>query len=401
MKKFASLLLSAAIFLGTLVFATGCTKVQKIDLSKYVAFEGYSGMASIKETPEIQDYDTEYADLKEERSEARDDDDDKKYEELKEKMSQLKNLKRALDCVTFRVVKGDNGKLANGDTIKIKARYSEDKVARYDVAFEANEFQIKVKDLEEKEQIDPFDEKYVKITFTGLDGDGSVDVDKTDEADDLSIYYSADKSYDVSNGDTIKIEAYTYSDEIMLKDCDEDGKVTKEFTVEGLGEIPEKLENVDTSEIDKEFLAKIEEEEAEADKGETDKGYDFGIADDNFRYSEIKILSVGALKAEKKIYGCKKSSDSTDNIYAVIYSQPCKVKMIDPSYSSKVKKGAVKNVNAYFIAYTNNYTMVADDKLQFRSEYYYISTAKTFKSVKDAEKNIKDYYNSYEYTEVK
>ena len=399
MKKIASLLLSAAIIFGTLVFATGCTKVQKVDLSKYVAFEGYSQMASIKEQPEIQDYETEYEELKEERSEARDDDDDERYEELKEKMSLLKDLKRALDCVTFKVVKGDDGKLANGDTIVVKARYNEDKVARYDVAFEDDEFEVKVKDLEEKEIVDAFDEKYVKVTFTGIDGTGSVDIEKTDEADDLSIYYSADKTYGVSNGEKIKIKAYTYSDEIMLKDCDEDGNATKEFTVEGLGEIPEKLENVDTSEIDKELLAKVEEKAAE--KGATDDGYNFGIAGDNFRYSEIKILNAGKLKAEKKIYGYKKTSYSIDNIYAVIYSQSCKVKMIDPSYSSKLKKGAVKNVNAYFIAYVNDYTMVSDSKLQFRSDYYYISTSKTYESVKEAEKYIKDYYDRYEFTEVK
>ncbi len=399
MKKITSIVLAAVVLMSTMVFATGCESKQEIDLADYVTFDGYSGYATMNDEPEIEDYDEKLSKLKDEKSEAKDDDDDDKYDELKEEISSLKDLKKALDCVEFKLKKGDDGKLANGDKITVKAKYRDEKVEKYNVKFTSDEFEMEVKDLEEKEVIDPFDKKYMTITFSGMDGDGNADVEETDEADGIGIYYSTDPSYDLKNNDKVTVTASLYSDEYMLKDSEDGSSATKEFTVTGLGEIPENLSGVDTTEVDKVLLDEAKEE-AEAEKGETDEGYEFGIYGEDYRFSELQILSAGNLKEEKKLYGYKKTSTDNDTIYAIIYSQPCKVKVVDPSYGTKLKKGAVKTVNAYFISYISNDIMVSDNKLVFEDEYYYPYASKNFATVADAEKAVKDYYSGYTYSVV-
>ena len=147
MKRITSIIVIAAVVISSLFFTTGCTKKQEIDLSKYLAYDGYSGFGTLKEKPEFEDYDKKYDDLKEKRKEARLDDDGSKYDDYTEEMKSLRNLNKALECVKFKLVKGENGKLSNGDTLKIKAKYDEDKLDKYDVTFVADEFETKVKQI--------------------------------------------------------------------------------------------------------------------------------------------------------------------------------------------------------------------------------------------------------------
>ena len=144
MKRITSVVVIAAVVLSSLVFTTGCSKKQEVDLSEYLSYEGFSGFATLREEPELEDYETKYDDLKEKRKEARLDDDDSKYDEYTEKMRSLRNLNKALENVKFKLVKGKDGNLSNGDTIKVKARYNEDKIDKYDVEFVADEFETKV-----------------------------------------------------------------------------------------------------------------------------------------------------------------------------------------------------------------------------------------------------------------
>ena len=67
MKRITSVVVIAAVVLSSLVFATGCSKKQEIDLSKYLSYEGFSGFATLKEKSEVEDYETKYDDLKEKR----------------------------------------------------------------------------------------------------------------------------------------------------------------------------------------------------------------------------------------------------------------------------------------------------------------------------------------------
>ena len=406
MKKITSIVVIAAVVLSSLVFTTGCSKKQEIDLSKYLSYEGFSGFATLNEKPELEDYETKYDDLKEKRKEARLDDDDSKYDEYTEEMRSLRNLNKALENVKFKLVKGKDGNLSNGDTIKVKARYNEDKIDKYDVEFVADEFETKVKGLEEKEVVDPFDSSKVTITFSGLDGDGIVDVEEKDDDSDYTIYYSADPSYDLKNGDKVTVTASLYSEDYILKGSEDGEKVTKEFTVEGLGEIPKTIDSSIDSTVPTEAILEELKEDYEIEVGDEGEGYDFGIKADDFQFAEFKINKVSDFKLVKTLYGYTDDNYGKPACaYGQIYSRTYTVKIIDPSYyGSKIKKGAVKNVTAYYMGYiSGGELMVADNKLvRINSDYDLYCTTSSRENVKDAVASFKNLYGSdYTVSEVK
>lgn len=405
MKKLTSLVVLAAVVLSSLVFTTGCSKKQEVDLSKYLSYEGFSGFATLREEPELEDYETKYDDLKEKRKEARLDDDDSKYDEYTEKMRSLRNLNKALENVKFKLVKGKDGNLSNGDTIKVKARYNEDKIDKYDVEFVADEFETKVKGLEEKEVVDPFDSSKVTITFSGLDGDGNVDVEEKDDDSDYTIYYSADPSYDLKNGDKVTVTASLYSEDYILKGSEDGEEVTKEFTVEGLGEIPKTIDSSIDNTVPTEAILEELKDEYEVEVGDEGEGYDFGIEADDYHFAEFKINKVSDFKLVKTLYGYTDDNYGKPACaYGQIYSRTYTVKILDPSYGSKIKKGAVKNVTAYYMGYiSGGELMVADNKLvKINSDYDLYCTTSSRENVKDAVDSFKNIYGSnYTVTEVK
>lgn len=406
MKKLTSLVVIAAVVLSSLVFTTGCSKKQEVDLSEYLSYEGFSGFATLREEPELEDYETKYDDLKEKRKEARLDDDDSKYEEYTEKMRSLRNLNKALENVKFKLVKGKDGNLSNGDTIKVKARYNEDKIDKYDVEFVADEFETKVKGLEEKEVVDPFDSSKVTITFSGLDGDGNVDVEEKDDDSDYTIYYSADPSYDLKNGDKVTVTASLYSEDYILKGSEDGEEVTKEFTVEGLGEIPKTIDSSIDNTVPTEAILEKLKEKYEIEVGDEGEGYDFGIEADDFHFAEFKINKISDFKLVKTLYGYNPDNYGKPACtYGQIYSRTYTVKIIEPEFGSKkVKKGAVKNVTAYYMGYiSGGELMVADNKLvRINSDYDLYCTTSSRENVKDAVDSFKNIYGSnYTVTEVK
>ena len=405
MKKITSLVVIAAVVLSSLVFTTGCSKKQEVDLSKYLSYEGFSGFATLREEPELEDYETKYDDLKEKRKEARLDDDDSKYDEYTEKMRSLRNLNKALENVKFKLVKGKDGNLSNGDTIKVKARYNEDKIDKYDVEFVADEFETKVKGLEEKEVVDPFDSSKVTITFSGLDGDGNVDVEEKDDDSDYTIYYSADPSYDLKNGDKVTVTASLYSEDYILKGSEDGEEVTKEFTVDGLGEISKTIDSSIDNTVPTEAILEELKDEYEVEVGDEGEGYDFGIEADDYHFAEFKINKVSDFKLVKTLYGYTDDNYGKPACaYGQIYSRTYTVKITDPSYGSKIKKGAVKNVTAYYMGYiSGSELMVADNKLvQINSDYDLYCTTSSRENVKDAVDSFKNIYGSnYTVTEVK
>lgn len=405
MKRITSIIVIAAVVLSSLVFTTGCTKKQEIDLSKYLAYDGYSGFGTLKEKPEFEDYDKKYDDLKEKRKEARLDDDDSKYDDYTEEMKSLRNLNKALECVKFKLVKGENGKLSNGDTLKIKAKYDEDKLDKYDVTFVADEFETKVKGLEEKEVIDPFDSSNFVVNYNGLDGEGSISVDSKEDNSDYTIYYTAEPSYSLKNGDKVTVTATLYDEDYVLKDS-EDGEVaTKEITVEGLGEIPKTLDSSVDSTVPTEAILEELKEDYEIEVGDEGCGYDFGIEADDYHFAEFKINKISDFKLVKTLYGYTDDNYGEPACtYGQIYSRTYTVKVTDPEYGSKIKKGAVKNVTAYYMGYiSGSELMVADNKLvKINSDYDLYCTTSSKENVKDAVDSFKNLYGSnYTVTEVK
>lgn len=400
MKRIISTIISVALVLSSLVFATGCSSKQEIDLAKYVTFEGCSGMATLNTEPEIEDYDEQMEKLKEKKASAKKKDNDDKYEEYKEEMAQLRDLNNALEKVKFVLKDGEDGKIKNGDKITVKAKYNEEKIEKYDVEFTSDTITMTVKGLEEKDIIDPFDESKFTLTYSGLDGDG--EANGKYDSDDVYIYYDIDPNYDLSNGDTIEVQAYCSNEDYMLKDCDEYGTATKEFTVEGLGAVPEKLDGTDTSEIDKLLLEKVKEDYSDLKKGEEDKGYFLGIEAEGYKNAYLKITKISDYKAMKGIYGY--DGEDKECMYGKLYSRDVTVKVIDPAlFGKKIKKGTTKTFTLYYIGYTDDDIMVSKDNkltLDDPEASLYIST--NFGDNKeDVIEDMEEYYDDFKFSDVK
>ena len=152
-------------------------------------------------------------------------------------------------------VKFDKEKdLKNGDKIKVTVDYDKKALEDAKIKLTNTEFEIEVKNLEDGTELDPFDEKYIKVEFTGVDGDGRMNVTYGDEArDELDLYYSYDRSSSLKNGDKVKITCELYSSKTEKSGDDivyeANGKyyvikggeaaLTKEYEVKGLTELKE------------------------------------------------------------------------------------------------------------------------------------------------------------------
>lgn len=401
MKRTISVIICGLVVLSSLLFATGCGKsTYDVDLSKYVQFDGFSGTATLNSKADYQKCKDERDEIAEKRSDISDKS-DSKYKEYSEKIAELTETKNALNNITFSLVKGNDGKIKNGDTITVKAKYDEDKLKNFGVNIKSDEFSFKVSGLEEKKIIDPFDDEHFELKVSGLDGEGRVENGKSN----AKIYYLFNPSYNLKNGDKVTVEATMYDNDAVLKDSeDKDGNTAKkEITISGLGTIPETLDGVDTSYVDEEFLKGIKDE-VDIKKNDTLQGYELGIDNKNYEFSDLKITSLGDYKRLNGIYGYKDKGDSKDCKYGVVYTRDVTVKVVDPGYSSKVKKGSTKKFTIYYIGYeSGSNLMVTDDKKLDRrsydySLYYSVGKSDTYKGAED---KMTKYSSQYTYSEVK
>ena len=134
--------------------------------------------------------------------------------------------------------------LKNGDKIKITVEYDKDYLKEHKIKLTNTEFTVEVKNLEEGIEFNAFDEKYLNVTFDGLDGEGTVNVETTGDALS-SVWYDYDYYSGLSNGDKVTVTCETPSLQAAGKafyfECD--GKyyivkkkedLTKEYEVTGL-----------------------------------------------------------------------------------------------------------------------------------------------------------------------
>ncbi|SEK55222.1 zinc ribbon domain-containing protein [Ruminococcus albus] len=143
--------------------------------------------------------------------------------------------------------------LKNGDKIKVTVDYDAEALKKANIKLTNTEFEIEVKNLEDGVEFDPFDSKYVKVEFSGIDGDGRLKIDTTaDSIEGMSIYYSADRSSGLKNGDKVKVTCEIYSgrseksgDAILYEAngkyyvIKNEDALTKEYEVSGLTELKE------------------------------------------------------------------------------------------------------------------------------------------------------------------
>ena len=218
-KRMIAALALAAVCLSF----TACKKEPvSIDVSDYLDYkiEGYSSQGVLT-------YEIDY--------EAILDDNDEQLHKCSE-TTLKKALKGAWDKTS---------ELANGDEIKFKWDINDGKIKeKFNVVLDAEDIKVKVKDLEEFPEFDPF--KYVDVEFKGRSPEGQAEL-KIDSSSPIRVSYELDRSRDLKNGDTVTVSVTAsnladYCTEMGYKLA---GSLSKEFKVEGLEEYVTKISDID------------------------------------------------------------------------------------------------------------------------------------------------------------
>ena len=175
----------------------------------------------------------------------KDEDDDHDIERAASKLK--KYLGGELDKTT---------KLSNGDTIIFE--WNDDKVEKlekkYKIKLKVTDKEIKVTDLEEAKEFDPFD--YITLEYTGVGPDAYAKV-KLDSDFPVSYnYFKISPSSGLSNGDKVTVTFGSSTDsEYIKEECFEEGYLPtsfeKDFKVEGVQAYVAKLDEIEKASYDK------------------------------------------------------------------------------------------------------------------------------------------------------
>lgn len=226
-KRIINMAMAATMFM---VNMTGCgSKTFDVTSTAEISFKGYNGYGTCTLENEYE-WINSVLDW---------------YGDSINEMQQAKSEMELMDTVSYEIDKPEN--LSNGDTVTINVKIGS---AADDYAFKLTGESITatVEGLKEVEEFDPFEN--ISVVYEGFAPEGTAKIKA--ESEDNAIFYEADKSTGLSNGDKITVTASSKYD--MNQYAQLFGKVfssaEKEFTVEGLAsyassidEIPEDAKN--------------------------------------------------------------------------------------------------------------------------------------------------------------
>ena len=216
------ILLIALLAAGGSVYAI--KREREVNLNRYieVAFSGYDGYGTAEVSFQYDKFRKDHKDLILNRSQMDD------------------SLAKALDDT-------ENGSLKNGDTLMLKGiltpglvdRSQEGRVTHI---IEAPDYSVTVENLSETKEIDPFEN--VKVEYSGYDGYGTMDVEKSEnstaegEGGQDWFTYSCPNTGSLQNGDTVtvsvKLNGYGDADDFTRQNGYTLSQTEKEYTVSGL-----------------------------------------------------------------------------------------------------------------------------------------------------------------------
>lgn len=225
-------LIVGGIFLGKFI----SEKKHTVDVAEYISveFDGYDtvGTATVELDDEFWEEVYEKADFKEKTKHEKRDDFSSYYTEgdfMKDEIGSL--FSYSLDKSTG---------LKNEDEVKVEFKVKTEKIKKkYGVIIKAEDQKFTVDGLDECETFNPFDD--VDVKFTGVDGNGEVEFEITNDReiyDYISFYCD---SYYLEEGDEVTVTFGSYSSPEEMADycANEFGciptETEKTFTVEGLG----------------------------------------------------------------------------------------------------------------------------------------------------------------------
>jgi len=247
-KSFNKKTLIAGVFgviaiIGILVFVlTRPDKIQLADLvNRHVAY-GINGAGFIEVEDVIYPYDILDC-LLESNNNSEDVSEDNFEEFLMGEGEKWDEISKVIDSIRYTLfINGEEVEelygLTNGDIIKVEV-YSENPVSEYfNKKFVKGIVEFEVEGLIDGKLINPFEEKYFTISYSGANGEGEVDPDLNLEYSlNTAINYIEviDERDNYKNGDPITIRI-DYDILEMANFGYALSETTKTFTVEGLGE---------------------------------------------------------------------------------------------------------------------------------------------------------------------
>lgn len=337
-KKFIAAIVALVVIIGGAIFGYNKIHKEKVDVTKYVKIscEGYDGKG--KATYDLDSEKFGKAILKAMGKSEKDMDkilekDEDKYEDLVKCISEMK----------FEFDEDD--KLKNGDEIKLSIEYDNDLVSKYGIKFTGSEKKYKVKDLKKIKEIDPFKDVTVEFSGTSPSCYASIKNNSSEEALQY-IYFSADKTNNLKEGDEITV-SFEYN---------EDDFVERYGVVFTSTEKKFKVENVDkyimkNEEIDDTLLGQL--------KGQTEDVINSYLAEES-----SGILAKDGIQYEGYYLLTNKSEDTYDyhNKIYVIYSATIHNKVNDgkKKKDDDYKKDAFADTKVYFPVLFTNMMIYAD-----------------------------------------
>ena len=245
MKKIVSLILCVTLFLIIGTVFSGCgSDNSKANYLNYISVNGTDGYGTIDDRADI-------SSIKEKRRMAK----DQKNDLLYGKYDLLAEFFHNCEVV---VVDGDNGHLSNGDVItlkfKSKSDIDEEFIDQYDIDdndYTMDEFEYEVKGLKKGKTVN-IDENNIYMSFSGFSEKAHLDECNVVGTEAMGVANCTPSKYDnFSNGDILSVDVSLGTNHLYILPNNE--PKTIKVKVEGLPEIPNKLEGVDTSEVDKLF----------------------------------------------------------------------------------------------------------------------------------------------------
>lgn len=259
-KKALGVIAGAAAVIVILVIFVA-TRRPTIDLNDYAEFNvsGYDGYGSILANVDYEQMLEDHADIFS--------DTDADEDELESLGDTLLAYDDAVNAISITVA-GDSSDLSNGDTVTctwdIPESVQNEFEDTYHCRLRYSDIEYEVTGLEEIEEVDPFDEAYFSIEYSGMGPNGRATATNSEYND---ISYEISPQSGLSNGDTITITA------TMTKEENVTGftlsKTSADFTVDGLDSYVS-----DLSEIPDDYLAQMEAQSQDEMTSEVSSDWD-------------------------------------------------------------------------------------------------------------------------------
>ncbi|MBQ8995114.1 MAG: hypothetical protein IJ091_04810 [Oscillospiraceae bacterium] len=271
-----------------------------------------------------------------------------------------------MTVVSYKVDKTSD--LSNGEEIHVTFTVPSNINEILKCKIKADDLTIKVKGLEALTEIDPFAD--LTVTFSGVDGEGTAEYSYSGfglGTRDFSI----DNSYDLSEGQTVKITVDEYSIEWLAKDYGLKPTVTeKEYTVEGLGH----------------YLASASEL-SDKDKTTIEENAQYWVNDyinSNWSLNKVKLISTTAVGNYVQV--AKDASTWPVSEYAVVFKILSQI---------SGENDTTENVTQYMSVSYRNIVINSDGTATFYADDHTLSSNNFRVEVKYGDSFWE--YNSYYY----